>query len=228
MARGRPVCKGIAGDPRFSYSAPVAEQRTPGDMRRLSPAQQVVLVASAAFMTATIVGVIIFAWWAWGWDMTTDQRLVAVGDGIAAGAVVLASLAVLLALSAYLVSYEAVGLDARVQVEQPGTADLAASITLANMSRYGASAPSVTVTLIGIGGVSDFQAGWRTLPAAGVEISLLWNGGRDLTIHPAWDYRLPPISLNGAFGLPNSLPRLRIDVVADGFRSSTRTVPLHL
>lgn len=178
----------------------------PSRTQRLSLAQQLILIASAAFLIATLAAVALFGRWAWGWPMTVDQRLMVIGDSISGGALILAALAVVLALSAYLVSSPKALLD--VIVSQLGRHAL--GLRLANKGRDSAYSPMVHARLDGLEGVGGLQTGW-TIESDG----FLWDGSADVVVYPGWFRDLPPIDLSGAHRIAGKSPQLTVTVVTE-------------
>ncbi|SRR6266851_1631125 len=67
---------------------------------------------------------------------------------------------------------------------------------------------------------------WRLQSPWGEDVTVLWNGGADVSIHGHWTYDVPPISLQLGSSWARPSVSITIEVVAEGFHLPPRTIPI--
>jgi hypothetical protein len=196
-----------------------------------------------------VVGCLVVVAWVWNSSLSVDQRLVAIGDTLAAGGLCLAILASIVAVLAYRVSTQRPSLIASVEVDGALTAELGLAgpdsawerrivrlphpgpqtnsvplvLRIENVSRWSARNVAVRIDFIGIRGVG-VPLDWSRAaidPSTAQTSALKWEGGADYAIHGNWTRELAAIELLGAIvDPPPDTCQILVDVVAEGFRKT--------
>lgn len=207
-------------------------------------------VVFAATSLLAIMAVTMFGMWlvaAVPFDMS--DRLVLLGDLLTASTVLLALVGGLIALGAYAAATGRPDLEVEIvfrfcfpnrpvlELEPLNSVGIQmvapyrqseAQVVVHNRSRYSARNPAVRIRFVGFGGIGD-SPGWSTLDFVNMvgPTAVQWEGGADYAIHGNWTRALPMLDFAGVAAMKQPSAELRIDVVADGFRSETR-VPVEL
>ncbi len=189
--------------------------------------------------------------WAWNSGLSLDQRLVAIGDVLAAGGLALAFFAGLVATLAYRVSTQRPALIPSIKVDgmypievglagpdsagerrivklpAPGLPNASVPLVLRveNVSDWSARNVAVRVELKGMRGL-DVAVDWVRAAAdlsTGHITAVQWEGGADYAIHGNWFRELPSLELAGVIvDPPREDCHVVVDVVAEGFQGTWR------
>jgi hypothetical protein len=209
------------------------------------------LIGICVFVVASLAAIVLI----WKSALSLDQRLVAVGDTLAAGGLFLAIVASVVAVLAYRVSIQRPSLVATAEVDgafvdielgldgpdsagerriarlpHPGPQSKSVPLVLRieNDSAWSARNVAVRIDVKGMRGIGAPMEWSRagTDGTTGHTSALKWEGGADYAIHGNWTRELPPLELAGVIvDPPLEACELLVDVVAEGFRK-TWTFPL--
>jgi hypothetical protein len=210
-----------------------------------------ILIGIGTFVVACLVAAVLI----WKSALSLDQRLVALGDTLAACGLFLAIVASVVAVLAYRVSIQRPSLRATVEVDgglddielglegpdsagerrvarlpHPGPQSKSVPLVVRIENDSDWSARNVAVRLDfkgmrGIGAPIDWSRA-GTDATTGHTSALKWEGGADYAIHGNWTRELPALELAGVIvDPPLEACALLVDVVAEGFRK-TWTFPL--
>lgn len=208
------------------------------------------IVLTAATLVTITAATVLATWIAASLPWTMGDRLVLVGDILAASTVLLALLGGLVAVAAYAAATARPHLEVEVtfrfsfpnepvlQMAPSGTGSVSraiapwrqceATVQIHNRSSHSARNPAVRIDLIGMGGIGGSTA-WMpihfasTVGATGVQ----WEGGADYPIHGNWTRELPTLDFAGVDVYSIATAGLSLELVADGFRSES-LIPVRL
>lgn len=200
------------------------------------------LVTAVIVTVVVLIGTATAALWGWASYSQPPEQLAAVGDVFTEGTLILAAVAAVVALAAYLVSIQHPKLIYLITFPQcdsnrpllpyvpPGPGankcalqspqGLIATVTIRNLKSFSARNPALKITFKGLMGVGSQPKGWRVVergPTGAIHV-IQWNGGADRSIH--WEQDLPSIDLAGSWFLADSPPQLLIEVAAEGWRTA--------
>ncbi|TMC52373.1 MAG: hypothetical protein E6J20_11940 [Chloroflexi bacterium] len=202
-------------------------------------------VAVIALVTVVLTGLGI---WAWGLNWPQSDRLTLEAVLLTAGTFVLALVAAVVALAAYVAATQTPDLAPTIvfHVGQPNRPVFTVEavppvgkaikisewlqtqtteVRIENRSRSSARNPALRIDLVGLS-MTDFSApGWEIVQRVrqrGVT-AIQWDGGADYAIHGRWTRELPGFNLQDMYLVPEHLTcELRLTVVADGFNRVVR------
>lgn len=214
------------------------------------PSRNTIVFGAIALVILSLGGSALVALFAWNQIHERADRLVAIGDAMAAATLLLSALAATIALVAYLASTSAPHLEAEVvfRCSEPNRPvflveddplsrrpklvsfrQLEGSVRIHNRRSASAHNPAMRIDLVGMGGIRA-QRGWRPVDWAnpyGV-CAVQWDGGTQYAIHGNGTRVLPSITLDGVQAMPDeSVHAIRVTLVADGF-SRAWTMPVEL
>jgi|SRR5262252_4852936 len=200
-------------------------------------------IGFGAVLLLTLPVTVVLGAWAWTWSDKFADQLAAVTSVFATGTFVLAVVAGVIALAAYIASIQPPELDVELEVRfakpnQPeffvdhankGAADYAKVlgpqelvIRIHNRSRFSARNPACRIELKGLAGMFSSRDEWSFLRFAlqGYAVLAQWDGGANYMIHGRWsrDIRL---SLHDTLDLETD-HEVVIELVAEGFVGSWR------
>jgi hypothetical protein len=215
------------------------------------PSRNTVVFGAIALVFVALIGSAIVAVLAWNQIQERADRLVVVGDAMAAATLLLSALAATIALVAYLASTSSPHLEAEVvfRCSEPNRPvflvsedplgrwlqlvafrQVEASVRIHNRRSTSAHNPAMRVDLVGLGGIRA-QRGWRPVDWANPHgvCAVQWDGGTQYAIHGNGTRVLPPLKLDGVQAMPGeSIHAMRVTLVADGFgKAWTMPVELH-
>jgi hypothetical protein len=200
-------------------------------------------IGFGAVLVLTLVATVAFGAWAWTWSDEFANQVAAVTAVFATGTFVLAVVAGVIALAAYIASIQPPDLDVALEVPfakpneleffadhaNKGPVDYAKVlgprellIRIHNRSRFSARNPAYRVELKGLAGMFPARGdNWSMLRyAASGAVLAQWDGGADLMIHGRWS-RDVHLSLHDTVDLETD-HEVVIEVVAEGFNRSSR------
>lgn len=214
------------------------------------PSRNKVVLGALTLVCLSLAGSAVVGTLAWNQLQERADRLVAIGDAMAAATLLLSALAATIALAAYLASTESPQLDVEIifRCSEPNRPvflaehdvhsrklklvsfrQVDASIRIHNRRAASAHNPALRIDLVGLGGIRP-QPHWRPVDWAnplGV-CAVQWDGGAQFAIHGRGTRVLPAFTLDGVVAMPGeSACALRVTVVADGF-SKASTIPVEL
>jgi hypothetical protein len=190
--------------------------------------------------------------WNWHLGLGAADRSTRVGAALGIAGCVLAFVAAVAALAAYMAASGVPDLDVEVRFpfsevnlphfraadDQPDGNSIKiepykqgiGTLTIRNQSSYSAKNPGIRVKLVGILGFTGAH-GWTTT-AFGTTVGVTeiqWDGGSDQMIHGRWTRVLPEIDLR-EIRLARAFkdPRLEVTLVADGIRPKTVAIPMRI
>lgn len=201
-------------------------------------------IGFGAVLVLTLAVTVGFGAWAWTWSDRFADQLAAVTSVFATGTFVLAVVAGVIALAAYIASIQPPDLDVELEVpfskpNQPeffvDHANKAAAeyarvlgptelvIRIHNRSPFSARNPACRVELKGLAGMFDAHGdAWsflRFFRGLGAVLAQ-WDGGANYMIHGRWSRDIH-LSLHNTVDLETD-HEIVIDVVAEGFNRSWR------
>jgi hypothetical protein len=195
-------------------------------------------------------------WWA-AWPAHVGLRIAVIGDVFAAGALIIAVIAGVVAIRAYAA---AAGRPDLVPIIRfPGSApneprllvdphwsssngkirvladfqQLRAELSIRNDGRFSARTPALRVHLEGLSGLRlDVKQHPRWQPqitGPNGYVCMQWDGGADGPVHGNWERYLPKLNFKNVMVMdPDAEPPvIRLEVVAEGYRCE-RAVPITL
>jgi hypothetical protein len=201
-------------------------------------------VIGLAIVAAPAVGTL---YGATHWPRQPADQLTLVGVIATVAAAWLAFVAAGVALLAYLLADEspdlsvlingrplADGLDLQLRESKDGKHPIRAPdmlvFALVNRNSFSARNPAVRIRFIGMQIVGlfprDAPPEWHLQSPWGEDITVLWNGGADISVHGHWNYDLPPIPLHVGATWARSTVSITIEVVAEGFHLAPHTIPI--
>jgi hypothetical protein len=214
------------------------------------PSRNKVVFGAVTLVFLSLAGSAIVGTLAWNQLHESADRLVAIGDAMAAATLLLSALAATIALAAYLASTESPHLEVDIifRCSEPNQPVFLAerellsrklrlvpfrqvdgSIRIHNRRPASAHNPALRIDLIGLGGIRP-QPHWRPVDWAnpyGV-CAVQWDGGSQFAIHGRGTRVLPALSLDGVVAMPGeSTCAMRVTAVADGFTKAS-TIPIEL
>src|SRR5437660_8337015 len=195
--------------------------------------RRVLAVVVTAGLVLTIGGAGAAAFFAWSRPGPDADRLVLVGDAIAAASLLLTAAAVAVTLVAYLVTTVAPDLEPEIAfrcsdanrpvflVDEATSAagrrltpfrQLQALVRIHNHGSGAARNPAVRIDLMGLGGLRP-QAEWRPVEwtnRIGIH-AVQWDGGAHFAVHGDGIRVLPLLTFEDVFALPDPVdPALRV------------------
>jgi hypothetical protein len=213
------------------------------------PSRRTIVFGAILLFFVSLTGSAVVAAVAWNRIQESADRLVAVGDAMAAATLLLSAVGAMIALATYLASTESPQLEAEIvfRCSEPNRPvflveeeehhrlrlvsfrQVEGSVRIHNRRSNSAHNPAIRVDLFGLGGIRT-QPHWRPVDWAnpyGV-CAVQWDGGTQFAIHGNGTRVLPSLTLEGVVALPaESDHAMRVMLVADGFSKSwTMTVEL--